>query len=461
MAVSILNQFFDINMLAAIAAEPNGITITGHLFQMLSLATKDPEGCVRLVPNSYMDAVSFARIFNCTVALVLDSIRTLQKLGIVSVEDGMLFINQLRKAFQDKRAAKAEAEMKKAKAEETRRKTNARVKKCRAIKKTGLEANTTPGSKAETEIFSETKVAVSEMEPGNGDCPAPTKTKYATNSAPENETETMNDAHRNTMETHADTIAEKRAASNTSENETEPCNVDCNALLPVPAKKRKKQRKEIINNIYNNSNTSEQTNNSYSIRGSKKRKRKFKTGALLPDTETETLRPGEEGCCLPFVPGESEEDENRMMPLDELSESCRKILEAWNRLRIKTFYGLYPALRKKAEALLQRYDADTVVQGIANIAKSEFLLGRRKYKHFTVTLGWLLQPGNFAKVLAGKYNNKTDDDLDDMIETPFYLPGETDAPMTPEERRKELHEMMHPHTPELEEAAKLLGIQLD
>jgi len=94
------------------------------------------------------------------------------------------------------------------------------------------------------------------------------------------------------MENHADTIAEKRAASNTSENETEPCNVDCNALLPVPAKKRKKQRKEII-------------------------------------------------------------------------------------------------------------------------------------------------------------------------ETPFYLPGETDAPMTPEERRKELHEMMHPHTPELEEAAKLLGIQLD
>ena len=246
MAVSILNQFFDINMLAAIAAEPNGITITGHLFQMLSLATKDPEGCVRLVPNSYMDAVSFARIFNCTVALVLDSIRTLQKLGIVSMEDGMLFINQLRKAFQDKRAAKAEAEMKKAKAEETRRKTNARVKKCRAIKKTGLEANTTPESKAETEIFSETKVAVSEMEPGNGDCPAPTKTKYATNSAPENETETMNDAHRNTMENHADTIAEKRAASNTSENETEPCNVDCNALLPVPAKKRKKQRKEII-----------------------------------------------------------------------------------------------------------------------------------------------------------------------------------------------------------------------
>jgi len=157
LAVSILNQFFDINMLAAIAAEPNGITITGHLFQMLSLATKNPEGCVRLVPNSYMDAVSFARIFNCTVALVLDSIRTLQKLGIVSVEDGMLFINQLRKAFQDKRAAKAEAEMKKAKAEETRRKTNARVKKCRAIKKPDLKPTPRPDPKQKPKFLAKQK----------------------------------------------------------------------------------------------------------------------------------------------------------------------------------------------------------------------------------------------------------------------------------------------------------------
>ena len=56
MAVSVLHQFFDINTLLTLSMEPDGDAITGNYHRMVGLALKDPEGCVRSMPASDMDA---------------------------------------------------------------------------------------------------------------------------------------------------------------------------------------------------------------------------------------------------------------------------------------------------------------------------------------------------------------------------------------------------------------------
>ena len=161
-----------------------------------------------------------------------------------------------------------------------------------------------------------------------------------------------------------------------------------------------------------------------------------------------------------FTRGE-ETDRNTMIPLEDLPENCRRVVEAWNRLRLKTFYGLYPVLVAKVERLLQEYDTDTVVRGIACVAKSSFLLGKTKHKGFKITFCWLLDPENFAKVLSGKYQDQFDeyDAWLDGEPLPSSLTGMADERlMTREERRQAVEDLWNPRTPEKMEAARLLGI---
>lgn len=307
MTVTALKSCFELNLLLALAREPKGAAITGHLLQMLSLAANDPEGCVRLAPADASSAGALAETFHCSAEAMQLSLDTLKKFGVVFEEEGKLYF----------RAKKKKKE------------------------------------------------------------------------------------------------------------------------------KRKDQRKDkvkekIINNM-------QYANNSYFTRGGK----------------TQNSPAGEkERNCLPFVPGE-ETEENEMIPLEELPEDCRKIVDAWNRLGLKTFYGLYPALIEKVERLLLQYNMDTILGGIASVANSAFLLGKSKFKRFKITLGWLLDPKNFAKVLTGKYRDQFDeyDEWLDGEPLPCSLTGEPAVrTMTREERRQAVKALWNPLTPEKAEAAQLLGI---
>ena len=53
--------------------------------------------------------------------------------------------------------------------------------------------------------------------------------------------------------------------------------------------------------------------------------------------------------------------------------------------------------------LLARYSTETIVEAIAGIAGCPFLLGKTARSRWSISLGWLLKPENFAKVLSGKY----------------------------------------------------------
>ena len=220
--------------------------------------------------------------------------------------------------------------------------------------------------------------------------------------------------------------------------------------------KRKNQRKDKVkDNIkyFHRQNTNNPyAKNSYFTRGGKMKNQTSPSDDALYSEEGRN--------CLPFVPGE-ETDCNRMIPLEELPENCRCVVDAWNRLRLKTFYGLYPALLAKVESLLHQYDTDTVVRGIAGVANSSFLLGRNRHKRFKITFCWLLDPGNFAKVLAGKYRDQFDeyDEWLDGEPLPSTLTGAAeDRIMTREERHQAVEELWNPRTPEKLEAARLLGL---
>ena len=111
--------------------------------------------------------------------------------------------------------------------------------------------------------------------------------------------------------------------------------------------------------------------------------------------------------------------------------------------------------------LLLQYNMDTVLSGIASVADSAFLLGKSKFKRFKITLGWLLVPKNFAKVLTGKYRDQFDeyDAWLDGEPLPASLTGTADDRiMSREERRQAIEELWNPQTPEKLEAARLLGI---
>ena len=113
---------------------------------------------------------------------------------------------------------------------------------------------------------------------------------------------------------------------------------------------------------------------------------------------------------------------------------------------------------------MQRYGEQAIRKTIAGIANSAFLLGKKENSSWSASLAWLLDADNFAKVLAGKYQDKTGGSCYDGClageRFPFYLPGvqEGNAPMTPEQIDSALDNMLHPRNALLEESARLLGI---
>ena len=100
------------------------------------------------------------------------------------------------------------------------------------------------------------------------------------------------------------------------------------------------------------------------------------------------------------------EGSNRMILSENLPAPCRNVLDTWNRLPLKKFTGLVPSLLRKMTVLLDRYGEEVVCQTVESVGFSSFLLG--KTSSFHITLGWLLNPDNFDKVLSGKYQDRED-----------------------------------------------------
>ena len=156
-------------------------------------------------------------------------------------------------------------------------------------------------------------------------------------------------------------------------------------------------------------------------------------------------------------------DLNHLIPLHELPEEYRNVIEEWNKLPLPKYKGLVPELLEKLKYLVQRYGETTLCKTIAGIAGSAFLLGKKEGRTWTVSLGWLLEPENFAKVLSGKYQDRQPGDSHCLNwhpgkRLPFYLPGEGEEGFTAEEQKQARHDLFIPTTPAQLKAARLVGL---
>jgi hypothetical protein len=105
---------------------------------------------------------------------------------------------------------------------------------------------------------------------------------------------------------------------------------------------------------------------------------------------------------------QSKRKNNRLIPTPELPEPVPTILNAWNSLPLDNkFDGLYPAMLKQVQGLLERYGEEALLKAIDNVAHSNFLLGNtRNNRGWTISFGWLLNPEHLENILQGKYQNK-------------------------------------------------------
>ena len=96
---------------------------------------------------------------------------------------------------------------------------------------------------------------------------------------------------------------------------------------------------------------------------------------------------------------------DELIPLAQLPQPCRHVVEAWNQLRLKQFTGLFPVILYSVNNLLEQYGEETVVAVVQSIAQSPFLLGRNNTpNHWCATFTWILKQNNFEKVLQGTYH---------------------------------------------------------
>ena len=107
-------------------------------------------------------------------------------------------------------------------------------------------------------------------------------------------------------------------------------------------------------------------------------------------------------------PSQSCRKNNQQIPLEELSETEQKILNAWNSLPLdNNFNGLFPAMRRQLQALLERYGEEALLKAISNVSNSPFLLGcSRNSRGWVISFDWFLVPEHLENILQCKYQNK-------------------------------------------------------
>ena len=91
----------------------------------------------------------------------------------------------------------------------------------------------------------------------------------------------------------------------------------------------------------------------------------------------------------------------------DCSTDVQRILEAWNAIDgIPKVQKLSPKSKrgKSLGARIKEYGVDRVLEAIAEIPKSAFLMGRTG--KFKITFDWFVLPNNFPKVLEGNYADR-------------------------------------------------------
>ena len=424
MAVSVLHQFFDINTLLTLSMEPDGDAITGNYHRMVGLALKDPEGCVRSMPASDMDADKFSEYFHCSSSIVARTIETLQKFGLITIEDGKIFITLLRKDKMKKAAAQQKAE----KTAEQRAKGAARTAAWRARKTT---ADCSASSSNSAEPVAE-NVGETGSETAEKPLKKPAKKRAAT--AVAKRKAKSGDASR-------DAVCDKPSGTQADYNYN---NYNCNNLVI--------KNSDNCNSNYAHAKTGEVP---VTDKGSPHAPDVLRTEPPNPADETD-------GSCLPFSPGDYV-DESKLILLDKLAAPAQNVLRAWNRLNLKTFKGLYSSLAEKLYDILYRFGEETFLKVIENVKNSPFLMGRTHTRNnWRATFTWLLKEENFINVRDGKYNRDPGGGFDSEAEPQAFtrcLPGsEHLANLSPEERQQRFREFLHPHNPGLDEMARDFGV---
>ena len=105
----------------------------------------------------------------------------------------------------------------------------------------------------------------------------------------------------------------------------------------------------------------------------------------------------------------SREEENSMSVSNDTD--CRtdvqRIVDAWNAIEgIPKVQKLSPDSKrgKSLGARIKEYGVDKVLEAIAEIPESSFLMGKAK-KQFKITFDWFVLPNNFPKVLERNYRD--------------------------------------------------------
>ena len=393
-----------LNISAIMMKDPEGAAVLGVWHSMEAIATVRPDGCVCLAPGVPMTAPDIAAYFHFPVALVEKTVAWLQKLGRLTLADGLLQFCSGKKKPAEKELTPEEN----AKQMQKREQTRLRVARFRELKKETAHKN----YKTQAAPVRRERSAEPEMPDGTENysgCVTEPVTEKVTHAVTQCVTLPVTQPV-----THD---AETRAAAGVSGNSETLCNADGNA--------DKNSRANTINN----------DNNIFALSAN----RLIDKLADKTNGKSHTTSP------------------------KNLSDVHCRILDAWNKLPLPKYHTLTYVLRRKLDYLLQRYGEEIILKTIAGIANSAFLLGKKVGSCWSATFGWLLEPGNFAKVLAGNYRDKTKsgsacDTWNPGEPCPFFLPGEGEERFTPEEADRAMQALSIPTTPAQIKAARLLGL---
>ncbi|MBR1494730.1 MAG: phage replisome organizer N-terminal domain-containing protein [Acidaminococcaceae bacterium] len=399
-------------MAAILTANPDGISMIGVWNGMKTLASADPEGCVRLNPGLPMDNEALASLFHCAVGIVEKTVAVFDKIHCLSVTDGLIRITGCGNSNGVPRNAVASEEDKAKKREYNRVRKAAWREKQKQMKQNEPKPETdSPALNTEAACDNDGDTAVVTCDTTCDTCDIACNMCDTAWDSPWDNCDSTIENSMDTAFSQCDTV----------------CDNDCDTGTYTDTYDN--------NDIYN-----KHIDNNYAL------------PALSADKHITNQYASSSLSANKHI---------GVIPLKNLSETCQRVIREWNKLPLPKYKGLLPALAEKLKFLLQKYGEPTLLKTIAKIADSRFLLGKKGNSTWSASLAWLLEPDHFANVLSGKYQDDTrrsghQRNRDDWWEPgdpfPFYLPNEDMV------AKEGLAALLKPITPAQKRAAQILGL---
>ena len=307
-------------MTAILTANPDGISMIGVWNGMKTLASADPEGCVRLNPGLPMDSAALASLFHCAVGIVEKTIAVFDKIHCLSVEDGLIRITGCGNSNGVSRNAVVSEEDKAKKREYNRLWKAAWREKQKQMKQNE--------PKPETEYKAgspETDAAATWDNVGNNAC-VPCDNAWNNPVVTCDTTCDTYDSVCDICDTACDTCDAEwdspcdscdSTAQNSISTAFSQCDMMCDNVCDTGT---------CDNNIYNN-----HINNKYTI------------SALSADKHITNKYSSSSLSANKHI---------RVIPLKNLSETCQRVIREWNKLPLPKYKGLLP-VRKKGKQYMK------------------------------------------------------------------------------------------------------------